>query len=100
MTKEEIDSIHIEQRCDGRCWNIMMFVVPKKGSSPCHPELVKLAEEVIRKAKGLGKEWFPANAETMVWSSRKDRGVLEPHRVRVTLDMVTKDWEAPRDEDW
>lgn len=100
MTKEEIDDIKIEHRGWPRYWNITMFVVPsREGSAACYAELVKTAEGVLRKAKGLGKEWFASNAEMMAWSSRDDRGVLTPDRLRVTLDMVTKDMEAPRDED-
>lgn len=99
MTREEIDNIHIEHRSEARYWNITMFVVPKKGSGLCYPELVELAEEVIRKAKGLDRKWFPSNAEIMAWSSRNDHGVFEPYRIRVTLDMVTEEMEEPRNED-
>lgn len=102
MIKEEIDNIQIEHRGEQRYWNIMMFVVPMRGNSgkvPCYADLVEAAEDVLRKAKGLGREWFPSNAEVMAWSSRDDRGILVPGRLRVTLDMVTKDMEAPSDED-
>lgn len=102
MIKEEIDDIKIEHRGKQRYWNITMFVVPMRGNSgkvPCYADLVEAAEDVLRKAKGLGKEWFPSNAEVMAWSSRNDRGILTPDRFRVTLDMVTKDMEAPSDED-
>lgn len=102
MTKEEIDSVKIEHRGEQRYWNITMFVVPMRGNSgkvPCYAGLVEAAEDVLRKAKGLGKEWFASNAEVMAWSSRDDRGILTPDRLRVMLDMVTKDMEAPSDED-
>ena len=102
MTKEEIDDIKIEHRGEQRYWNITMFVVPVRGNSgkaPCYADLVEAAEDVIRKAKGLGREWFPSNAEVMAWLSKDDRGILTPDRFRVTLDMVTKDMEAPSDED-
>lgn len=102
MTKEEIDSIKIEHRGEQRYWNITMFVMPMRGNSgkvPCYADLVKEAEDSLRKAKGLGREWFPSNAEVMAWSSRDDRGILTPDRFRVTLDMVTKDMEAPSDDD-
>ena len=102
MIKEEIDGIKIEHRGEQRYWNITMFVVPMCGNSgkvPCYADLVEAAEDILRKAKGLGKEWFASNAEVMAWSSRDDRGLLTPHRFRVTLDMVTKDMEAPSDED-
>lgn len=102
MTKEEIDSIKIEHRSEQRYWNITMFVVPMRGNSgkvPCYADLVEAAEDVLRKAKGLGREWFASNAEVMAWSSGDDRGILTPGRFRVTLDMVTKDMEAPSDED-
>lgn len=98
MTKEEIDSIKIEHRGEQRYWNITMFTVPLRGNSgkvSCYADLVEMAEDVLRKAKGLGKEWFPSNAEVMAWSSRNDRGLLTPHRFRVTLDMMTEDMEAP-----
>lgn len=101
MTKEEIDDIKIEHRGEQRYWNITMFVVPKRGNGdkvPSYADLVVAAEDVLRKAKGLGREWFPSNAEVMAWSSRDDRGVLTPDRVRVTLDMMTKDMEVPSDE--
>ena len=99
MTKEEIDSIHIEHRSEDRYWNITMFVVPKKGSRLCYADLVATAEYTLRESKGLSGEWFPSNAEVMAWSSKKDRGILTPDRFRVTLDMVTKDIEELRDED-
>lgn len=102
MTKKEIDNIHIEHRGEQRYWNITMFVVPMRGNSgkvPCYADLVEAAEDVLRKAKGLGKEWSALNAEVMAWSSKDDRGVSTPDRFRVTLDMVTKDMEAPTDED-
>jgi Leu/Phe-tRNA-protein transferase len=79
-----------------------MFVVPKRGNGnkvPCYADLVEAAEDVLRKAKGLGREWFASNAEVMAWSSKDDRGILTPDRFRVTLDMITKDMEAPSDED-
>lgn len=97
MIKEEIDTINIEHRGVERYWNITMFVVPMRGNSgkvPCYADLVEAAEDVLRKAKGLGKEWFASNAEVMAWSSRDDRGILTPNRFRVTLDMVTKDMEG------
>ena len=103
MIKEEIDRIDIEHRSEKRYWNITMFVVPLRGNSgkvPCYAELVEMAEDVIRKAKGLGSKWFPSNAEVMAWSSKDDRGILTPDRFRVTLDMVTKDMEStPEDDD-
>ena len=102
MTKEEIDNINIEHRSEQRYWNITMFVVPKRGNGskvPSYADLVTAAEDVIRKAKGLGREWFPSNAEVMAWSSKDDRGLLTPDRFRVTLDMVTEDMEAPTDDD-
>ena len=102
MTKEEIDDIKIERRGEPRYWNITMFVVPKRGNGnkvPSYADLVVAAEGVLREAKGLGREWFPSDAEVMAWSSRNDRGILTPDRLRVTLDMVTKDMEAPSDED-
>ena len=102
MIKEEIDEIKIEPRGEQRYWNITMIVVPMRGNSgkvPCYADLVEAAEDVLRKAKGLGREWFPSNAEVMAWSSRDDRGILTPDRFRVTLDMVTKGMDAPSDED-
>ena len=102
MTKEEIDSIKIEHRGEQQYWNITMFVVPMRGKSskvPCYADLVVEAEDILRKAKDLSREWFPSNAEVMAWSSRDDRGVLTPDRFRVTLDMVTEDMEAPSDEE-
>lgn len=102
MTKEEIDSIQIEPRGEPRHWNITMFVTPHPGNSgkvPCYANLVDTAEDVLREAKGLGREWFVLNAEVMAWSSHYNRGVLTPYRFRVTLDMVTKDMEASSDVD-
>lgn len=102
MTKEEIDEIKIEHRGEQRYWNVTMIVMPMRGNSgkvPCYADLVEAAEDVLRKAKGLGREWFASNAEVMAWSSKDDRGVSTPDRFRVTLDMVTKDMEAPSDED-
>ena len=102
MTKEEIDRISIEHRGEPKYWNITMFTVPMRGNSgkvPCYADLVEVAEDVLRKANGLGKEWFPSNAEVMAWSSRDDRGVRTPDRFRVILDMVTEGMEAPSDED-
>ena len=60
MTKEEIDQVHIEHRSEAKYWNITMFVVPLPGNSgkvPCYADLVEAAEDVIRKAKGLGREF-------------------------------------------
>lgn len=102
MTKKEIDNIHIEHRGEQRYWNITMFVVPMRGNRvkvPCYAELVEMAECILREAKDLGREWLASNAEVMAWSSKDDRGVSTPDRFRVTLDMVTKDMEAPTDED-
>lgn len=102
MTKEEIDSVKIEHRGEQRYWNITMSTIPLRGNSgkvPCYADLVEAAEDILRKAKGLGKGWFPSNAEVMAWSSRDNRGILTPHRFLVTLDMVTEDMEAPSDED-
>ena len=102
MTKEEINSIKIEPRGEQRHWNITMFVTPLRGNSgkvPCYADLVEAAEDVIRKAKGLGGEWFASNAEVMAWSSRNARGIITPDRFRVTLDMAMKDAEAPANED-
>ena len=93
MTRKEIDSIHIERRGELRYWNITMFTVPLPGNSgkaPCYADLVEAAEDVLRDAKGLGKEWYVSNAEVMAWSDSAERGVLTPHRFRVTLDMVAK----------
>ena len=59
MIKEEIDQVHIEHRGEARYWNITMFVVPLPGNSgrvPCYADLVEEAEDVLRKAKGLGRE--------------------------------------------
>jgi hypothetical protein len=102
MIKKEIDSIKIEHRGEQKYWNITMFVMPLRGNSgkvPCYAELVEGAEDVLRKAKGLDREWFASNAEVMAWSSYDDRGIRTPDRFRVTLDMVTKDMEAPSNED-
>ena len=96
MTRKEIDSIHIERRGDPRYWNITMFTVPLPGNSgkvPCYADLVETAEDVLRDAKGLCKEWYARNAEVMAWSDNTERGVLTPHRFRVTLDMVAKTTE-------
>ena len=93
MTRKEIDSIHIERRGETRYWNITMFTVPLPGNSgkvPCYADLVEAAEDVLRKAKGLGEEWYARNAEVMAWSDSAERGVLTPHMFRVTLDMVAK----------
>ena len=103
MLKEEIDSIKIEHRGVVKYWNITMFTVPLPGNSgkvPCYADLVEAAEDILRKAKGLGREWYARNAEMMAWSSSDDRGVLVPDRFRVTLDMVTEDTEtSPSDAD-
>ena len=93
MIRKEIDSIHIEHRGELRYWNITMFTVPLPGNSgkvPCYADLVETAEGVLRDAKGLGKEWYARNAEVMAWSGNAERGVLTPHRFRVTLDMVAE----------
>ena len=93
MTRKEIDSIRIEHRGEPRYWNITMFTVPLPGNSgkvPCYADLVETAEGVLRDAKGLGKEWYARNAEVMAWSDNTERGVLTPHRFRVTLDMVAE----------
>ena len=93
MIRKEIDSIHIEHRGELRYWNITMFTVPLTGNSgkvPCYADLVETAEGVLRDAKGLGKEWYARNAEVMAWSGNAERGVLTPHRFRVTLDMVAE----------
>lgn len=95
MTKEEIDS-------EPRRWSITMLVTPHPGNSgkvPCYADLVDMAEVVLREAKNLGRDWYASNAEVMAWSSRDHRDVRTPYRFRVTLDMVTKDMEAPTDED-
>lgn len=79
-----------------------MFVVPLPGNSgkvPCYADLVEAAEDVLRKAKGLGKEWYARNAEVMAWSDNTDRGVLTPDRFRVTLDMITEAMEDNADAD-
>ena len=47
-------------------------------------------EDVLRRDMGLSDEWYARNAEVMAWSDNTERGVLTPHRFRVTLDMVTK----------
>ena len=102
MIKEEIDQVHIEHRSEAKYWNITMFVVPLPGNSgkvPCYADLVESAEDVIRKAKGLGKEWYARNAEVMAWSDNTDRGVLTPNRFRVTLDMITEAMESNADAD-
>lgn len=102
MIKEEIDSVKIEHRGEARYWNITMFVVPLPGNSgrvPCYADLVEEAEDVLRKAKGLGKEWYARNAEVMAWSDSTDRGVLTPDRFRVTLDMITEAMEDNADAD-
>lgn len=102
MIKEEIDQVHIEHRSEAKYWNITMFVVPLPGNSgkvPCYADLVEAAEDVLRKAKGLGREWFPSNAEVMAWSSKDDRGILTPDRFRVTLDMITEAMEDNADAD-
>lgn len=93
MTRKEIDSIHIEHRGESRYWNITMFTVPLTGNSgkvPCYADLVEAAEDILRRDKGLSDEWYARNAEVMAWSDNTERGVLTPHRFRVTLDMVTK----------
>jgi len=100
MTKEEIDQVHIEHRSEAKYWNVTMFVVPLPGNSgkvPCYADLVEAAEDVLRKAKGLGREWYARNAEVMAWSDNTDRGVLTPHRFRVTLDMITEAMEDNAD---
>lgn len=102
MISEEIDSIKIEHRGEAKYWNITMFVVPLPGNSgkvPCYADLVEAAEDVLRKAKGLGKEWYARNAEVMAWSDNTDRGVLTPDRFRVTLDMITEAMENNADAD-
>ena len=93
MTRKEIDSIHIERRGEPRYWNITMFTVPLPGNSgkaPCYADLVEAAEDILRRDMGLDEEWYARNAEVMAWSDSAERGVLTPHRFRVTLDMVTK----------
>ena len=102
MTKEEIDQVHIEHRSEARYWNITMIAVPLPGNSgkvPCYADLVEAAEDVLRKAKGLGREWYARNAEVMAWSDNTERGVLTPNRFRVTLDMITKAMEDNADAD-
>ena len=102
MVKKDIDRIEIEPRGEQRYWHITMFVVPPPGNNgkvPCYADLAYLAEDVLRKAKGLGGEWFASNAEVMAWSSMETRGISTPYRFRVTLDMVTKSMEAPSDVD-
>ena len=91
MIKEEIESIKIEHRGEERYWNITMFTVPLPGNSgkvPCYADLVEAAEDVLREAKGLGREWYARNAEVMAWSDNNERGIITPHRFRVTLDMA------------
>ena len=93
MTRKEIDSIHIERRGELRYWNITMFTVPLPGNSgkvPCYADLVEAAEDILRRDMGLDEEWYARNAEVMAWSDSAERGVLTPHRFRVTLDMVAK----------
>ncbi len=102
MISEEIDSIKIEHRGEAKYWNITMFVVPLPGNSgkiPCYADLVEAAEDVLRLAKGLGREWYARNAEVMAWSDNTDRGVLTPDRFRVTLDMITEAMEDNADAD-
>ena len=96
MTRKEIDSIHIERRGELRYWSITMLTVPLPGNSgkvPCYADLVEAAEGILRNAKGLDEEWYARNAEVMAWSGNAERGVLTPHRFRVTLDMVAKTME-------
>ena len=93
MTRKEIDSIHIERRGESRYWNITMFTIPLPGNSgkvPCYADLVEAAEDILRRDMGLDEEWYARNAEVMAWSDSAERGVLTPHRFRVTLDMVNK----------
>lgn len=93
MIRKEIDSIHIEHRGEPRYWSITMFTVPLPGNSgkvPCYADLVETAEDILRRDMGLGEEWYARNAEVMAWSGNVERGVLTPHRFRVTLDMVAK----------
>ena len=102
MIKEEIDEIKIEPRGEPRYWNITMVTVPLPGNSgkvPCYAELVEGAEDILRKAKGLGREWYAHTAEVMAWSDNTDRGVLTPNRYRVTLDMITEAMEDNADAD-
>lgn len=97
MTRKEIDSIHIERRGKPRYWNITMFTVPLPGNSgkvPCYADLVEAAEDILRRDMGLDEEWYARNAEVMAWSDSAERGVLTPHRFRVTLDMVDKATEG------
>ena len=100
MIKEEIDSVKIEHRGgygDGCYWNITMMVQPLPGNSgrvPCYADMVEAAEGILRQAKGLGRKWHASTAEVMGWSSdcgAEGRGILTPHRYRVTLDMVELD---------
>ena len=96
MTKEEITNIHIEHRGEPKYWNITMYVTPKFGDArkiPSYAELIKEAENILRGAKGLGKEWIPSGAEVMAWSSEENRGISCPYGFRVTLDMVTENME-------
>ena len=102
MTKEEIDQVHIEHRGKAKHWNITMFTVPLPGNSgkiPCYADLVEMAEDVLRKANGLGWEWKARNAEVMGWSDTTERGVLTPYRFRVTLDMAPEPSEDIDDDD-
>lgn len=97
MTKEEIDTVHIEHRGPEKYWNISIFVVPKPGNSgkvPCYAELVEAAEDILRQTKGLGREWRARNAEVMAWSDNAERGMLTPFRFRVTLDMIPEAYES------
>ena len=96
MIRKEIDSIRIEHRGEPRYWSITMFTVPLTGNSgkvPCYADLVEAAEDILRRDKGLSDEWYARNAEVMAWSDSAERGVLTPHRFRVTLDMVAKAME-------
>lgn len=96
MTRKEIDSIHIEHRGEPRYWNITMFTIPLPGNSgevPRYDDLVAAAGDILRRDICLGDEWYARNAEVMAWSDSAERGVLTPHRFRVTLDMVTKAME-------
>lgn len=102
MTRDDIDSVHIEHRSPARYWSITMNVVPKPGHCgrvPCYEELVDMAERILRDAKGLGKEWYAHNAEVMAWSSDGCRGILTPDRYRVTLDMFNEAMEDNADAD-
>lgn len=102
MTRDDIDSVHIEHRSPARYWSITMNVVPNQGNSgrvPCYDELVKMAEIVLRDAKDLGKDWYARNAEVIAWSNNTERGFLTPYRYRVTLDMITEAMEDNADAD-